>query len=144
MLDDILNRVPTRAAPYVGASAFAHKAGLHASAILKDPSTYEHIDPAVVGNAAHHSDEQSGGPVQPAHAPFRGMGLEVPKGDDALGRILERIKDREDGGYSYDTAQASFELIARDELGQLPRFFEVEALSRQYRARRARSPCPRP
>ncbi len=51
MLDDILNRVPLRPAPYVGASAFAHKAGLHASAILKDPATYEHVAPETVGNA---------------------------------------------------------------------------------------------
>lgn len=125
MLDDILNRVPTRAAPYVGASAFAHKAGLHASAILKDPSTYEHIDPAVVGNQRIIPMSNQAGQSN-LRTRLSDMGLEVPKGDDALGRILERIKDREDGGYSYDTAQASFELIARDELGQLPRFFEVE------------------
>ncbi|NKB27467.1 MAG: citramalate synthase [Rhodobacteraceae bacterium] len=125
MLDEILNRVPLRAAPYVGASAFAHKAGLHASAILKDPTTYEHIDPAVVGNQRIIPMSNQAGQSN-LRTRLSDMGLEVAKGDAALGRILERIKTREDAGYSYDTAQASFELIARDELGQLPRFFEVE------------------
>ncbi len=125
MLDDILNRVPTRQAPYVGASAFAHKAGLHASAILKDPSTYEHIDPAVVGNARIIPMSNQAGQSN-LRRRLTEAGLNVEKGDPALSRILERIKIREDEGYSYDTAQGSFELLARDELGQLPEFFEVK------------------
>jgi len=125
MLDDILNRVPTRQAPYVGASAFAHKAGLHASAILKDPSTYEHIDPAVVGNARIIPMSNQAGQSN-LRRRLTEAGLSVEKGDPALSRILDRIKIREDEGYSYDTAQGSFELLARDELGQLPEFFEVK------------------
>lgn len=123
-LDDILNRVPLRSAPYVGASAFAHKAGLHASAILKDPATYEHVDPRVVGNARVIPMSNQAGQSN-LRARLAEAGLAVEPGDPALARILDRIKVREDQGYSYDTAQASFELIARDELGQLPKFFEV-------------------
>ena len=125
MLDDILNRVPMRAAPYVGASAFAHKAGLHASAIAKDPSTYEHIDPQVVGNARIVPMSNQAGQSN-LRVRLADMGLAVAPGDPALARILETVKEREDTGYSYDTAQASFELVARTELGCLPPFFEVK------------------
>ena len=124
-LDDILNRVPQRSAAYVGASAFAHKAGLHASAIAKDPTTYEHIDPAWVGNARIVPMSNQAGQSNLIER-LRDAGLKVQKGDPALARILDRVKEREAKGYSYDTAQASFELIAREELGQLPTFFEVK------------------
>ncbi len=125
MLDDILNRVPSKQVAYVGASAFAHKAGLHASAILKDPSTYEHVDPASVGNARIIPMSNQAGQSN-LRKRLTEAGLHVEAGDPALGRILDRIKAREAEGYSYDTAQASFELLARDELGQLPEFFEVK------------------
>ncbi|WP_321363609.1 citramalate synthase [uncultured Celeribacter sp.] len=128
MLDDILNRVPLRSAPYVGASAFAHKAGLHASAILKDPTTYEHIPPETVGNARIVPMSNQAGQSN-LRSRLADMGLEVSEKAD-LGRILDRIKQRESEGYSYDTAQASFELEARCELGLMPAFFEVE----RYRA----------
>ncbi len=125
MLDDILNRVPMRQAAYVGASAFAHKAGLHASAILKDPSTYEHIDPAVVGNERVIPMSNQAGQSN-LRKRLADAGLEVEKGNPALGDILNRIKDAEARGYSYDTAQASFELLARDALGLGESFFDVE------------------
>ncbi len=125
MLDDILNRVPMRQAAYVGASAFAHKAGLHASAILKDPSTYEHIEPSAVGNARVIPMSNQAGQSN-LRKRLTDAGLSVERGDPALARILERIKQREAQGYSYDTAQASFELLARAELDQLPDFFEVK------------------
>jgi 2-isopropylmalate synthase len=125
MLDDILNRVPLRQAPYVGASAFAHKAGLHASAILKDPSTYEHIAPETVGNARIIPMSNQAGQSN-LRKRLAEAGLQVADTDPALGLILDRIKTREDEGYSYDTAQASFELLAREALGQLPDFFEVK------------------
>lgn len=124
-LDDILNRVPMRQAPYVGASAFAHKAGLHASAILKDPATYEHIDPAVVGNARIIPMSNQAGQSN-LRRRLAEAGLVVAPGDPVLGRILEVVKAREGEGYSYDTAQASFELLARAEMGQAPDFFEVK------------------
>ena len=125
LLDDILNRVPSRQAPYVGSAAFAHKAGLHASAILKDPSTYEHIDPSNVGNARIIPMSNQAGQSNLIKR-LRDAGISVEKGDPALGRILDVIKSREAEGYSYDTAQASFEILARRELGQMPDFFEVK------------------
>lgn len=124
-LDDILNRVPMRQAPFVGASAFAHKAGLHASAILKDPSTYEHIDPSEVGNARIIPMSNQAGQSN-LRRRLAEAGLEVAAGDPALARILDLIKEREAQGYTYDTAQASFELLARRELGLCPEFFEVK------------------
>ena len=124
-LDEILNRAPDRAAPFVGGSAFAHKAGLHASAILKNPATYEHVDPASVGNARIIPMSNQAGQAN-LRARLREAGLEVLPGDPALGQILEQVKAREDQGYAYDGAQASFELLAREELGQSPHFFEVE------------------
>jgi 2-isopropylmalate synthase len=125
MLDDILNRVPSRAAAYVGASAFAHKAGLHASAILKDPATYEHIAPEIVGNARIIPMSNQAGQSN-LRARLAQAGLVVDPRDPALGRILDLVKAREDQGYAYDGAQASFELLARRELGLCPQFFEVK------------------
>ncbi|NHB77273.1 citramalate synthase [Rhodobacter calidifons] len=125
MLDDILNRVPLRSAPYVGASAFAHKAGLHASAILKDPSTYEHIDPALVGNERIIPMSNQAGQSN-LRARLAAAGIEIDPKDPRLGRIIETVKAREDQGYAYDGAQASFELVARRELGLCPEFFEVK------------------
>jgi 2-isopropylmalate synthase len=125
MLDDILNRVPLRSAPYVGASAFAHKAGLHASAILKDPSTYEHIDPSVVGNARVIPMSNQAGQSN-LRARLAAAGIEVAPNDPRLVGILDQIKAREDEGYAYDGAQASFELLARRALGLCPDFFEVK------------------
>jgi len=125
LLDEILNRVPQRQAPYVGSSAFAHKAGLHASAILKNPATYEHILPESVGNARVIPMSNQAGQSN-LRRRLSEAGIMVDDGDPALGQILEEIKAREAAGYSYDTAQASFELLARRALGQMPRFFEVK------------------
>jgi len=124
-LDEILNRVPMKQAAYVGASAFAHKAGLHASAILKDPATYEHIDPGTVGNARVIPMSNQAGQSN-LRRRLAEAGIEVAPDNPALPRILEEIKAREDRGYTYDSAQGSFELLARRELGQLPDFFEVK------------------
>ena len=125
MLDDILNRIPEKQAAFVGASAFAHKAGLHASAILKDPTTYEHVDPQSVGNKRIIPMSNQAGQSNLIKR-LADAGISVEKGDPALARILNRIKEKEAQGYSFDTAQASFELLAREELGNLPTFFEVK------------------
>ncbi|MEM9431823.1 MAG: citramalate synthase [Pseudomonadota bacterium] len=125
MLDEILNRVPDASAPYVGASAFTHKAGLHASAILKDPTTYEHVPPESVGNARFVPISNQAGQSN-LRERLAAAGLQVEKGDPRLAEILALVKRREDEGYAYDTAPASFELLAREALGRLPRFFEVE------------------
>ena len=124
-LDEILNRAPLRGAPYVGTSAFAHKAGLHASAILKNPATYEHLDPALVGNARIIPMSNQAGQSN-LRARLSDAGIEVSRDDPALARILDLVKAREDAGYAYDSAQASFELLALAELGRLQKFFTVE------------------
>ncbi|CAM3209608.1 2-isopropylmalate synthase [Paracoccus aminovorans] len=124
-LDEILNRAPLRAAPYVGASAFAHKAGLHASAILKNPATYEHVDPATVGNERVIPMSNQAGQSN-LRARLAEAGIAVGRDDPALARILDLVKAREDAGYAYDGAQASFELLAREELGRMRHFFDVE------------------
>lgn len=124
-LDEILNRPALRAAPYAGASAFAHKAGLHASAILKNPATYEHVDPALVGNARMIPMSNQAGQSN-LRARLAEAGIEVSRDDPALARILDLVKAREDQGYAYDGAQASFELLALAELGRMQHFFDVE------------------
>ena len=123
-LDEILNRAPAPNAPYVGASAFAHKAGLHASAIVKNPATYEHVAPETVGNTRLIPMSNQAGQSN-LRARLAEAGLDIPEGAD-LAAILTQVKAREDQGYAYDVAQASFELLARRHLGQLPRFFDVE------------------
>ena len=123
-LDEILNRAPAPNAPYVGASAFAHKAGLHASAIVKNPATYEHVAPETVGNARIIPMSNQAGQSN-LRARLKDAGLEIDENAD-LAAILTDVKAREDQGYAYDVAQASFELLARRHLGQLPRFFDVE------------------
>jgi len=125
LLDDILNRLPASQAPFVGSSAFAHKAGLHASAIAKDPTTYEHIEPSLVGNSRIVPMSNQAGQSN-LRERLEQAGIEVERDDPALPRILDRIKEMEAQGYSYDTAQASFELLAGEELGLLPAFFEVK------------------
>lgn len=125
MLDEILNRVPMKQAGFVGSSAFAHKAGLHASAILKDPTTYEHIEPSLVGNMRIIPMSNQAGQSN-LRRRLESAGLVVAKGDPALAQILDVVKAREAEGYSYDTAQASFELLARQVLGQMPELFEVK------------------
>ncbi|MHA6323578.1 citramalate synthase [Roseivivax sp. CAU 1753] len=125
MLDDVLNRVPMKQLPYVGSSAFAHKAGLHASAVIKAPDLYEHIAPEDVGNARVVPMSNQAGRSNLKRR-LAEAGIEVAEDDPRLARILDRVKDREDEGYAYDTAQASFELLAREELGLLPAFFEVK------------------
>lgn len=124
-LDEVLNRPSARDLPYVGASAFAHKAGLHASAIIKNPATYEHIDPAAVGNERIIPMSNQAGQSN-LRARLSDAGIKVDRDDPALACILDLVKAREDQGYAYDGAQASFELLARAELGILPQFFQVE------------------
>ncbi|MEX0970712.1 MAG: citramalate synthase [Paracoccaceae bacterium] len=124
-LDDMLNRLPNRHAAYVGAAAFTHKSGLHASAILKAPETYEHVPPHLVGNQRFVPMSNQAGQSN-LRARLAGAGIEVADNDPALADILRQVKAREDQGYAYDGADASFELLARDVLGQLPVYFEIE------------------
>ena len=126
LLDEILNRAPNRHAAYVGPSAFAHKGGLHSSAVQKDPRTYEHVKPETVGNARHIlvSDQAGRSNLLSRLTEF---GLDIDSKDERLARLLEDVKQREFLGYAYDCAEASFELLARRALGQVPDYFEVES-----------------
>ena len=124
-LDEMLNRAPNRHAPYVGESAFATKAGIHASAIVKEPATYEHIAPELVGNRRKLlvSDQSGRSNVL---AELERIGLAVDKDDRRVIRLLDEVKEREAIGYAYEAADASFELLARRMLGQVPHYFDVE------------------
>jgi 2-isopropylmalate synthase len=126
MLDELQNQAPDRYAPYVGESAFATKAGIHASAILKDPSTYEHVDPQLVGNQRRVLVSDQGGKSNIVGELER-LGIKVAKNDPKLSLLLEEVKSREATGYAYEAADASFELLARRTLGNVPRFFEVDS-----------------
>jgi 2-isopropylmalate synthase len=124
-LDEMLNRAPDRHAPYVGESAFATKAGIHASAIVKEPATYEHVDPQTVGNRRRLLvSDQSG--RSNLLAELERIGIAIGKEDSRLGRLLDEVKEREAMGYAYEAADASFELLARDMLGTVPKYFTVE------------------
>ena len=126
LLDDRLNVVPNRSAAYVGTRAFAHKGGLHVSAVEKDPRTYEHVDPEVVGNQRIIvvSDQAGRSNIM---ARFRQIGLEVDPKDPGVARLLEIVKEREAEGYAYDGADASFELLARHELHTVPDYFALQS-----------------
>ncbi|MGA2044070.1 MAG: citramalate synthase [Roseiarcus sp.] len=135
--DELLNRAPNRHAPYVGASAFATKAGIHASALAKDPRTYEHVPPESVGNArAVLVSDQAG--KSNLLAELGRLGVAVRADDPRLSFLLDEVKAREAEGYAYEGADASFELLARRRLGEVPVFFEVEGFSvnveRKYNA----------
>ena len=123
-LDERLNRAPDRHAPYVGESAFATKAGIHASAILKDPATYEHVAPERVGNKRKVLVSEQAGKSN-VLAELDRIGLKVDKDDARVTRLLEIVKERETIGYAYEAADASFELLARRTLGAVPNYFEV-------------------
>jgi 2-isopropylmalate synthase len=127
--DDRLNRAPARQAPYVGASAFATKAGIHASALLKDFSTYEHVPPESVGNERSIMVSQQAGKSNLLTALAR-HDIALEKEDPRLEKLLATVKEREARGYSYDGADASFAILARRVLGTLPEYFQVE----NYRA----------
>ncbi|GIK81804.1 MAG: citramalate synthase [Pseudorhodoplanes sp.] len=124
-LDEMLNRAPDRHAPYVGESAFTTKAGIHASAILKEPATYEHVTPEAVGNRRRVLVSDQGGRSN-VLSELERIGLRIDKDDPRVARLLDEVKEREALGYAYESAEASFELMARRALGTVPDYFDVE------------------
>ncbi|AJY48232.1 citramalate synthase [Martelella endophytica] len=124
--DELLNRAPDPQLPYVGASAFATKAGIHASALLKDPRTYEHVDPSRVGNTRKVMVSDQGGKSNFINE-LKRRGIVVSKDDPRLDKLITIVKEREASGYAYEGADASFELLALRELGSVPDFFHVES-----------------
>jgi 2-isopropylmalate synthase len=125
-LDERLNRQPDRGAPYVGESAFAHKGGLHVSAVEKDPRSYEHVAPELVGNHRHVvvSDQSGRSNIL---AMFRDVGIEIAADDPKVAGLVEEVKKREFDGYAYDGAEASFELLARRALETVPEYFRLNS-----------------
>lgn len=124
--DELLNRSPDHQAPYVGASAFATKAGIHASALLKDPRTYEHVTPESVGNLRKVMVSDQGGKANFINA-LKLRGITVRKDDPKLDQLIQIVKEREATGYAYEGADASFALLASRTLGTVPDFFHVES-----------------
>jgi len=124
-LDERLNRAPNRHAAYVGESAFAHKGGLHVSAVEKDPKSYEHIDPVLVGNTRRIvvSDQAGRSNIL---ARLRDIGVAIDAKHPKLDALLDEVKTREFQGYAYDGAEASFELLAQRLLGSVPDYFKVQ------------------
>ncbi len=122
--DELLNRSPNAQAPYVGKSAFATKAGIHASALAKEPETYEHVPPDTVGNRRRILISDQAGKSN-LLAELERIGLKIDKADPRLDALLRDVKEREAQGYAYDGADASFELLARRTLGSVPHYFDV-------------------
>jgi 2-isopropylmalate synthase len=134
-VDEILNRQPNRHAPFVGASAFATKAGIHASAVVKDPRTYEHVDPEIVGNARKVLVSDQGGRSN-VLAELKRIGIALD--DRRVGRVLEEVKRKEAEGYAFEGADASFYVLVKRLIGEVPAYFDVERFSvnveRRYNA----------
>ena len=122
--DELMNRAPDPQAPYVGTSAFATKAGIHASALLKEPQTYEHVPPETVGNYRRVMVSDQGGKANFIAELVR-RGIRVDKADPRLDTLIGIVKEREAQGYAYEGADASFELLARRTLGRVQHFFDV-------------------
>ncbi|NCC22800.1 MAG: citramalate synthase [Alphaproteobacteria bacterium] len=137
-LDEILNRAPATHAPYVGDRAFAHKGGLHASAILKNPVCYEHVTPETVGNQRKILVSDQAGRSNMI-ARLNELDIRVDPKDPLVQKLVDVVKIHEADGYAYDGAEASFEVLARRTLGQVPVYFKVERFSvtdeRRYNAR---------
>ena len=124
MLDERLNRAPNAHAPYVGEAAFAHKGGLHASAAQKDPRTYEHVPPEKVGNKRQYLVSDQAGKSN-MMARFADFGIKVAADDPRIDKLIRLVKEREFEGWSFDSAEASFELMARRALGEVPDYFSI-------------------
>ena len=121
-LSDILNEPKPKNSPYVGENAFSHKGGLHASAVAKDPSTYEHINPDLVGNTRNVIISDQAGKANLLSQLDK---LSIKIDNNELSQILELIKQKESEGFSYDVALASFELLVRRHIGQINEYFSL-------------------
>lgn len=123
---EITNQPPSRRLPYVGESAFAHKAGLHASAIRVNPTLYQHINPAAVGNDMRMLVSEMAGRAS-VELKAREMGIDLSGTPYLTGRVVDAVKEKEAHGYTFDAAEASFELLVRACGGDLPTYYEVES-----------------
>ncbi|MCF4968802.1 citramalate synthase [Nostoc sp. CMAA1605] len=124
-VSEVVNLAPDEHAPFVGRSAFAHKGGIHVSAVERNPLTYEHIQPEQVGNRRRIViSEQSG--VSNVLAKARSFGIEIDKQSPETKQILQRLKELESEGYQFEAAEASFALLMYEALGDRQKFFEVK------------------
>jgi 2-isopropylmalate synthase len=121
---EVANIAPDPHQAWVGASAFAHKAGLHVSAIKADPDLYQHIDPVVVGNDMRLLMSELAGR---ATVELKGRALGLEPDAATIGQVLDRVKELESMGYSFEAAEASFELLLREHMGARPHFFDLES-----------------
>ncbi len=127
-VDEIANMTPRTQQSFVGASAFAHKGGIHVSAILRSPLTYEHIDPALVGNHRRVLVSELSG-LSNIFSKAKELGLDLQQGSTEVRDLIQQIKDLEHRGYQYEAADASLELLLRRALGQCREFFTLERLN---------------
>ncbi|MGB8702073.1 MAG: citramalate synthase, partial [Thermosynechococcaceae cyanobacterium] len=125
LVSEIVNLAPNEQAPFVGASAFAHKGGIHVSAVQRNPVTYEHIDPQRVGNRRRIVvSEQSG--ISNVLEKANHFGFPLAKGNPISRQVLSQLKQLESEGYQFEAADASFELLIREALNQRPSFFALK------------------
>ncbi len=127
-VDEMANRTPNKSQPYVGAAAFAHKGGLHSSAVLKVPSAYEHISPEVVGSVRQMPISEQAGRAALAQKAAE-FGIDLTPDDPRVGEVLKIIKDLEAQGARYDIADGSFKLLLKRMLGLHKRFFTLHGFS---------------
>jgi 2-isopropylmalate synthase len=122
---EITNVAPSSRQPYVGVSAFAHKAGLHASAIKVDPSLYQHEDPSSVGNDMRMLVSDMAGRAS-IELKSQELGVDLGGDKELIGRIVDRVKEMEARGFTFEAADASFELLVHEEIsGKRPSFFTI-------------------
>ena len=132
-ISEVVNLAPDDHAPYVGLSAFAHKGGIHVSAVERNPKTYEHIEPAAVGNLRRIVISDQAG-LSNIMAKARSFGLKLDRTNPTSRQLLLRLKSLEDEGYQFEAAEASFELLMREILGQRPHFFALRGFQEIGRA----------
>jgi 2-isopropylmalate synthase len=124
-IDEIANKIPSSHLPFVGHSAFAHKGGIHVSAVRKDSATYEHIEPESVGNKRKILLSELAG-ASNIKFKAREFGIDFSSDSKEVAKLLAKIKKKEDGGYHYEGAEASFELIMLRQSGVKKKFFDLE------------------
>lgn len=125
LISEVVNLAPDDHAPFVGLSAFAHKGGIHVSAVERNPLTYEHIQPELIGNRRRIVISDQAG-LSNVLAKARSFGIEMDKQNPACRQILQHLKTLENQGYQFEAAEASFELLMREALGQRSTFFEIK------------------
>ena len=124
-IDETANMRPNRYQPFVGKSAFTHKGGIHASAIMRDPLTYEHIIPDLVGNQRRILVSEQAGKSNILYRAHQ-AGVDLQPDDSRVTSLIEKIKESESYGYQYEGADASFEMMLREALGETMNFFTLQ------------------